>query len=167
MEGRGLSLGNLLHLAEELGGRGLINAAGLCKAADADRFQNTQDTQSIHIAGILGYIKTDLHMGLGGQIVDFIRLHLADDTDQAGGIGEIAIMETKLSHQVIDAGRIGNRCPAGNAMDLVAFFQKEFGKIRAILAGNAGDQCFFHSKKPLSVIFSYYNTSLSICRPLK
>jgi hypothetical protein len=31
-------------------------------------------------------------MGLGCQVVYFIRLNLLDDSDQVGGIGQIAVM---------------------------------------------------------------------------
>ena len=150
----GLPLRDLLHLAEKLGGRCLINAAGTGKSADADRLQNPQNAQGIHIAGIFGHVKADLHMGLGRQIVDFIRLYLTDDANQAGGIGQVPVMEFDLPHKVVNAGSIGNGRPAGDAMDFVALFQKEFGKIGAVLAGNAGDQCFFHCDKPLSDIFA-------------
>lgn len=29
-------------------------------------------------------------------------------------------------------------------MDLVTFFKEEFRKVGAVLAGNAGDECFLH-----------------------
>jgi hypothetical protein len=37
--------------------------------------------------------------------------------------------------------------PADETVDGIALVQQEFRKIRAVLAGNAGDQCFFHNKQ--------------------
>ena len=83
-------------------------------------------------------------MGLGRQIVNFVRLHQRDDADQAGRIGQIAVVKLDFVQNVVDAGGVGEGCPAGNAMDLIALFQQKFGKIGAVLTGDAGDQCFFH-----------------------
>ena len=33
---------------------------------------------------------------------------------------------------------------ADDAVDLVAFFQQQFGQVGAVLPGDAGDQCGFH-----------------------
>ena len=37
--------------------------------------------------------KADRDVTLRGEIVDLVRLHLLDDADQAGGIGEVAVMQ--------------------------------------------------------------------------
>jgi hypothetical protein len=39
-------------------------------------------------------------------------------------------------------------CPADQAMNFIALVQKHFGKIRAILPGNARNQCSFQLKPP-------------------
>ena len=49
MEGGVLVLWNLLYLAIELAGRGLIDAAGVSKAQLAHGLQNTQYTNGINI----------------------------------------------------------------------------------------------------------------------
>jgi len=35
-------------------------------------------------------------MALGAKVVDLIRLHLLDDPDQVGAVGEIAVVEGEL-----------------------------------------------------------------------
>ena len=40
-------------------------------------------------------------MALGGQIVYFRRPHLLDDPDQAGAVGEIAIMELEVNIRLV------------------------------------------------------------------
>ena len=42
---------------------------------------------------------------------------------------------------------------ADDAVDIVAFFQQKFCQIAAVLAGNAGDECFFHSCIPFRRTF--------------
>ncbi len=35
-------------------------------------------------------------MALGAKVVDLIRLHLLDDPDQVGAVGEVAVVEGEL-----------------------------------------------------------------------
>ena len=143
MEGRGLPLGHLLHLAEELGGRGLIDLRLFGQAQDAAGLQDPQHPQGIHIAGVLRHIEGHLHMALGRQVVDLIGLSQPNDADQGRRIRQVSIVELDLPHQMVNSCGIGNRCPAGNAVDLVTLFQQEFGKVASILTGNTGNQCNF------------------------
>lgn len=89
-------------------------------------------------------------MTLGSQVVHLIGLHLLDDPDQAAGIGHIAVMQDKgdvcfmgVLKDMVDAVRIKERGPPFQAMDLVAFFQKKFRQIGAVLPCHPGNQCFF------------------------
>ena len=50
---------------------------------------------------------------------------------------------------LVDAKCFQTRCfrladATHTTVDLIAFFQKEFGQISAVLACDAGDKCFFH-----------------------
>ena len=83
-------------------------------------------------------------MGLSCQIIDLIRLNNADDPDQAGRVGQIAVVELDLVLDMVDAGSIGNGCPAGNAVNFIALLQQKLCQIGTILTGNTGDKCFFH-----------------------
>ena len=157
VERRGFTLGHFLNLAIQFAGGCLIHAGFLGKAQNAAGLENAQHTQCIHIAGIFGHIKAHLHMALCCQIVNFIRLHQTDDADQTAGIRKVAVMQRDPAHQMIDARRVGNGSAAGDAVHLVAFFQQKFCQIRAILTGDAGDQCFFH-------INSLFANTMRCCR---
>ena len=90
-------------------------------------------------------------MALGRQVIYFVRLHLLKHPDQVARIGEVAVMKDHLSIRIVrifvkmvDAVRVEQGCPAFDAMDLIAFGQQQFCKVGAVLAGDAGDECFFH-----------------------
>ena len=53
---------------------------------NAYRLQNAQYADRVDIAGILRHVKADLHMTLGGQIVNLIRKHFGNNSNQAAGI---------------------------------------------------------------------------------
>ena len=86
-------------------------------------------------------------MGLGGQIIDLVRLDLLHNMNQAGGIGEIAMVQDKLSLpfmrsliEMIDPGGVEQGRTALDSMHLIALLQQKFSQIGSILTGNAGDQ---------------------------
>ena len=94
-------------------------------------------------------------MALCRQVIDFVRTDLADDADQAGGVGHVAPMEVDealLLHiphpliqvQVLDAARVETAAPPQDSMNLIALLNQEFREERAVLTGNTGDQSFFH-----------------------
>ena len=86
-------------------------------------------------------------MALRRQIVDLLRLHLLHDAHQAGGVGEIpivqdepAILFVRILIEMIDAVGVEERSAPLDAMHLVALVEKEFRKIGAVLPGNSGNQ---------------------------
>ena len=139
VERRGLPLGNLLHLAEQLRGRGLIEFGLLGQAQNPAGFQNPQHAQGVHIAGVFRHVEADLHMALGRQIVDFVGLNEGNNPNQGRRIRQIAVMELDLAHQVIDSRSIGNGSPAGDAVDFIALFQQKLRKVGTVLTGDTGD----------------------------
>ena len=135
-----------LHFAEEFGCGSLVKPGLFFKTEDSHPFQDAQGAKGILIGSILRGLKGNRHMALGGEIVDLIRLDLLDDSDKVCGIGEIPVVENEISvrHmgalvQVVDAIRVEQGRPPFDAMYFIAFFQKEFGEERAVLAGNACD----------------------------
>ena len=90
-------------------------------------------------------------MALGTQVVDLIRLYLLNDPDQVCAVGEVAIVQhqarvalVRILVEVINAGGVEAAGPALDAMDGVALVQQQLRQIRAVLAGDAGDQCVLH-----------------------
>ena len=145
---------DLFHLAVEFRSRSLVNLGFLRQAQNPHRLQNTKHADGVHISGILRHIKRNLHMALGCQVVDFIRLHQIDDSDQRRRIRQISVMKGNGAclDQMINAGRIGNGCPTGDAMHLIPFLQQKLRQIRTILTSNACNQCnFTHDLNSLSI----------------
>jgi hypothetical protein len=85
-------LGKLLHLAEKLGRGSLVEPGFFLKTEKTDGFQNAQGAQGVRVGSVFSRVKRYLNMGLGCQVVYFIRLNLLDNSDQVGGIGQITVM---------------------------------------------------------------------------
>ena len=86
-------------------------------------------------------------MALGGEVVDLVGPHGADDGEDAHGVAQIAVVqvEVRVTLQMGDALAVIDGGAADDAVDVVALFQQELSQIAAVLAGDAGDECFFHT----------------------
>ena len=122
VERRCFTLRNFLDLTIQFRSRCLIHLAAFSQTTNTDSLQNTQNTQSVHITGIFRCIKRNLHMALCSQIVDFIRLNLANNTKQTRRIRQIAVMQLDFAHQVVNTGCVGDRSTAHDAVDFITFF---------------------------------------------
>ena len=107
----------------------MVEASLLFKAEDADRFEDAQGADPVGVGSVFGGFEGNRHVGHGRQVVDFVRLHLLDDADQVGGVGEIAVVEDEVAvfHvrilvEVVDAVGVEERRAAFHAVDDVAFF---------------------------------------------
>ena len=77
VEGSGLGLRDLLHLAVKLGGGGLVELDLLFHTTSADGIEHTKDSNTIGIGGILGHIEGNLDVRHGAEVVDLGRRTLA------------------------------------------------------------------------------------------
>ena len=125
MEGGVLVLGNLLHLAVELGGAGLIDAAGLLEVAGAHGLQHAEHTGGIDIGRELGRVETDLHVALGRKVVDLIGLHLVHHLDYRHGVAQVGIVQVEvgLALQMGNALTEIDTAAADDAVNFVAFLK--------------------------------------------
>ena len=57
---------------------------------------------------------------------------------------KLRVLDVRVLVEVVDAVGVEQRSAALDAVHLVALFQQEFGQIGAVLAGDAGDECYFH-----------------------
>jgi hypothetical protein len=144
VEGGGDLLGDLLHLAVQLRGGGLVEAAGLLEAQDADGLQQAQRAHAVGVGGVLGALERHGHVALGAQVVDLVGLDELDDADEVGGVGEVAVVQEealaglRLLVEAVDAGGVQDRGAALDAVHDVALVEEELGEVGAILREGAG-----------------------------
>ena len=93
IERRCFRLRNFLYFSVEFRSRCLINLCFFLHAQDADSFQHTECTNGVRFSCVFRYIKRYLYMTLCGKIIDFIRLHLLNDSNERTAIRHIAIMQ--------------------------------------------------------------------------
>lgn len=136
-----LVLRDLLHLAVELRGRGLVDAAALGQTAQAHGLKDTQHARCIDIGGELRRVERHLHVALGREVVDFVGTHLADHLDDAHRVAEIGVVqvEIRFSLQMGDTFAVVGRRTADRAVDVVPLLQQQFSQERAVLACNPSD----------------------------
>ena len=159
-----LVLRNLFYLAVEFAGACLVNAAGLFQVVGTHSLQDTEHASGIHISGKFRRIEGNLHMALRGEVINFGRLDLAHHLHEAHGIAQVAKVqvEVRLTLEVCNAFAEVHRRTADNAVNLVAFGQKEFREVGAVLARDASDESY--------VSFFSHNLVLILrlrCAPLR
>ncbi len=90
-----LLLRDLLHLAEQFRGGGLIEAGLPFPAENADGLEQAQRSEPVRVGGVFRRLERDLHMRLRREIVDLVGLRLLHDADDVGGVGQVAIVQMK------------------------------------------------------------------------
>jgi len=75
------------------------------------------------------------------------RLHFRQDSPDRGRVGEIGIVQKQaffIDRRILIQAfqsRSGQCAgPSDKAVNFVAFLQKQFGEVRTVLAGDAGDE---------------------------
>lgn len=56
---------------------------------------------------------------------------------------ELHTMDVGVAVQVINPTGVERTCSPDDAVNFIALAKKQFGKVRTVLAGNPGDECFF------------------------
>mmetsp|Transcript_84484 Transcript_84484/g.235302 ORF Transcript_84484/g.235302 Transcript_84484/m.235302 type:complete len:248 (-) Transcript_84484:147-890(-) len=132
VEGRRLGLRDLLHLAVELRGGGLVEAARLLEARRADGVEQAQRAQAVHVARVLGHVEGYLDVALRRQVVHLGRLHARHDAAEVAGVREITVVQEQLDArrmpvfvQMLDAARVEAGRAADNAVHLVALLKQQ------------------------------------------
>lgn len=100
---------------------------------------------------VLGSVERHPNVALGSQVVNLIRLNLAQELRQDSGIGEVPIVKQEprvvkmgIMVEVIDPLCIERGRSTDDAVNLVSFSQEKLGQVGTILTGDASNQCFFH-----------------------
>src|SRR6266581_4593876 len=125
VERRFFRLGRLLGEPVELGGRRLVIPCLVLETQDPDRFEQTKRP-------------------------DLVRLDLRGDVNEAARIGHVAVVQeetpvrfVRILIQMVDPGGVEKRRAPLDAVNDVPFVEQELRQIRAVLAGNSGDQSDF------------------------
>ena len=119
----------------------------------ADGLEQPHRAEAGDLAGVLGRVERDLHVTLRAEVVDLVRIDDAQDAVQRRGVVQIAVVQEQPAvffvRILIDVSiRCGveRRRAADDAVDLVSLLEQQLGQIRAVLAGDAGDErAFFAS----------------------
>ena len=108
---RSLGLRNLLHLAVQLAGGGLVETR--LHAGFLDRVEEAQRTDGIDLGGVLRHFEGHLHMTLRGKVVHFVRIDFLQQAVEIARIRQVAIMEKerfivdiRIIVQVIDTAGV-------------------------------------------------------------
>ena len=147
VEGRGFLLGDFLHQAIQLGCAGLVEAGFFLQPEDADGFEQAQRAQAVHVGGVFRAFKANSYVALRTQVVDLVRLGFLHDADQVAAVAEVAVVQVKAGVvnvrvlvDVVHALGVELAAAALDAVHDVALFQQQLGEVRAVLAGDAGDE---------------------------
>jgi len=147
VKGRGFLLRGFLHQAVEFRGAGLVEAGFLFHPQNANGFQNAQGSHAVNVGGVFGALEADGHMALRAEVVDFVGLGLLDDAREVAGVAQVAVVQgeagvvnVRVLVDVVNPLGVERAGAALDAVHDVAFFKQEFGEIRAVLAGDAGDE---------------------------
>ncbi len=110
----------------------MIEACFVDQSKCANGLKKTQSAESVGIGGIFSRFKAHLHMTLGRQIVNLIRLNHLHQAHNIAAIGHVAIMHKKLCIFVmrvgintIDALGVERRGAPFHAMNFIAFLQQK------------------------------------------
>src|SRR5260370_40140341 len=128
--------------------RSLIEANLRRQPEDVDRLEQAKRAERVRIRGIFWGLERDLHMALGGEIVDFGWPHILHNADEIGRIGHIAVMQEKADIafmqvvvEMIDPLGVERRRASLDAVNHVTLAEQKLRQIRAILPGYAGNEC--------------------------
>jgi hypothetical protein len=117
------------------------------QAQDAHRLEQTERTQTVSIGGVFGGLEAHLHMALSCEIVNLGRSHFLQEANEISCVGQITIMKKeacllfmRIDIDVVDAGGVEGGRPAFDAVNYIAFFQKQSGQKGAILPRHSGNQ---------------------------
>ena len=91
-------------------------------------------------------------MRLRAEVVDLVRFNLRENAGEVAGVGQIAVVHREavsgfvgILVDVIHPRGVEDRDAPLDAVHLIALFEEKLREVAAVLAGYAGDECFFHN----------------------
>lgn len=127
-----------------------IEACFLFHPENADGFEKPQHAVAVGLGLVLRRLEGDLHVGLGGEIVNLVGLGFLNDADQVGRIRHVTVMkveagifDVRVLIDVLDAAGIERRRASLDAVDRISLVQQKLREISAILPGDTrNESCF-------------------------
>ena len=115
-----------------------------------DRFEQANGARAGDVGGVLGHVETHPDVALRAEVVDLVGLQAVDELVDRHRVRQVPVMQEHVRLAVVRV-LINGVEPFGvesggatdQAVDFIAFAQKKFGKVRAVLSGDARDECFF------------------------
>ena len=138
VEGRRLALRRLADPAEHLARARLIDAR--LRRDEAHGLQQSGHTDGVELGGEHRLRPRRRHERLRRQVVELVRPHGAQQIDQRELVEEVGLAEIEAAPEMRDALEVLGARPAHHADDAIALLEQELGQVRAVLAGDAGDE---------------------------
>ena len=89
------------------------------------------------------------------QVVEFVRPDLVDHPEQRQLIEQVGRLQDETIEQMLDPPVVRRAETPDHAEDLVPLLEQQLGEVRAVLTGDAGDDCpLGHAFLPASRIGS-------------
>jgi hypothetical protein len=133
-------------------GRGrLVEPALLDEAGLADGLEDADGAEADDVARVFRDVEGHAHVRLRAEVVYLVRLELVEKLHHLHRVGEVAVVKEELhavdmrvAVKVVDAARVEGRGAADDPVHLVTLRQQQLGEVGTVLAGDAGNQGFFH-----------------------
>src|SRR5262249_60947905 len=138
MERRRFTLRRLPRLAEHLARRRLVeaNPPGI---KQPDRLEDASDADGGILSGKHWLLPARRHEAHGGEVVDLVGAHGAEDIDEGELIEQVGLVQLDAALQMGDALEVLGARTANDAVDLIALVEEQFSQIAAVLARDDGD----------------------------
>src|SRR5262249_45521771 len=94
----------------------------------------------VELAGEHRLVPRRRHERHRGEVVELARPHRVDDLDERQLIEEVGRVQVNAIEHLLDAPVIRRAGAADDRVDLVALVEQELREVRAVLAGDAGDE---------------------------
>ena len=108
---------------------------------EADGFEQARDADGVELRRQHRLLPRGRHERLRRQVVDLARPQPLQHGDQRQLVEQVGLHQLDVVAQMLDAREVLGAGAAHHAEDLVALLQQQLGQVRAVLPGDAGDQC--------------------------
>ena len=148
----GLPLRRLVHLAEHLGGAGLVEPGG--RVDQPDRFQHPGHAEGGELAGEDGLGVGGGDVGLGGQVVHLVRLVILEHHREGVLVQQVGRDDLDPVEQVVDPLVAVVAGTAHHPDHVVPLVQEQLGQVGPVLSGHSGDERLRHGAACSRVVSS-------------